>query len=74
MARLERAALTGEPLRLVFPGSAVMLVAVTVEYPKAGWAQLEGRVVGPPLVQDDATQSSAERAAEDARRQADGQQ
>jgi hypothetical protein len=45
---LQRAAGTGEFVRLVFPQSAVVLANVTVEYPKPGWAQLEGLVVGAP--------------------------
>jgi hypothetical protein len=60
LARLQRAVVTGEPVRLVFPRSAVMLMYVTVEYPRPGWAQLEGRVVGPPLVEPGAPQTTAD--------------
>jgi len=60
LPRLERAALTGDLVRLVFPQrSAVMLADITLEYPQPGWAQIEGRVVGAPLLQQDAPEPSA---------------
>jgi hypothetical protein len=44
--RLARAALTGEPVRLVFPQSVVTLSGITLEAPEPGWAQIEGFLVG----------------------------
>ena len=74
LARLERAALTGDLVRLVFPQrSAVMLADVTLEYPQPGWAQLEGRVVGAPLLHQEASEPSAGLEAKDAWQPADEQ-
>ncbi len=71
LERLDRAAVTGEPIRLLFPRSPVMLADVTVDYPKPGWAVIEGRVVGPPVLQPDASQPPAERGADSSARRAD---
>jgi hypothetical protein len=74
LARLERAALTGDLVRLVFPQrSAVMLSDITLEYPQPGWAQLEGRVVGAPLLQEATSEPSAGLDTNDAWRQPDKQ-
>lgn len=74
LTRLERAALTGDLVRLVFPQrSAVMLADITLEYPQPGWAQLEGRVVGAPLLGEATSEPSAGREANNAWRQPDKQ-
>lgn len=74
LVRLERAALTGDLVRLVFPQrSAVMLADITLEHPQPGWAQLEGRVVGPPILQQEVAEPSGGLEANDAWRQPDKQ-
>jgi hypothetical protein len=45
LAQLERASRTGEVVRLVFPRAVVTLSNISIEYPKPGWAQLEGPVL-----------------------------
>ena len=73
-ARLERAALTGDLVRLVFPQrSAVMLADITLEYPQPGWAQIEGRVIGPPILEQEKLEPSAGLEGNDPWRQPDKQ-
>jgi hypothetical protein len=45
LARLERAAQTGQLVRLAFPKSVITLSQITLESPKTGWAQIEGLVL-----------------------------
>ena len=52
-ARLERAAQTGELVRLAFPHTAVTLSHITLECPRPGWAQIEGLVSSPPAARQD---------------------
>lgn len=52
MAAAKRAACDGTPFWLVFPNSQVILAEVSVESPRPGWLQLEGRVVTVPRPSD----------------------
>ena len=52
-ARLQRASQMGELVRSVFPHTVVTLSCITLECPRPGWAQVEGRVLSPPPARQD---------------------